>query len=104
MIRNGPRTRLNNAPGRRTTSMTSFVTKDVVRVQLLSSPTNIAILPILVFDHELGKDFVEAREVLAALDHLPTGRADLLQHARCGSAGLVGDYHQVARCGLLDGA
>ena len=51
MITNGPKIKLKSAPGRRITSRTSLLMKAVVRVQLLSSPSNVsATAPtILVF-------------------------------------------------------
>ena len=42
MITNGPKIKLKSAPGRRITSRTSLLTKAVVRVQLLSSPSNVS--------------------------------------------------------------
>src|SRR2546423_13666251 len=99
MIRNGPNTRLKRAPGRRTTSITSFVTNEVVRVQLLSSPSNV---PLLSLDHELGENLVEVGEVLAAAHDMPTRGLDLLEHSGRGSPGIFGHQHQVARGRLLD--
>src|SRR5215472_417957 len=108
MIRNGPKTRLNKAPGRRMTSITSLVTKDVVRVQLLSNPSNApapsrifgAARTVFPFDQP-GEDLVEVREVFAAVYHLTSSGIDLLQHAWHRGTGIVRYHDQVARRRLV---
>src|SRR5918912_1887917 len=116
MIRNGPKIRVNRAPGRRMTSSTSLPTKAVVRVQLLSSPRNASrsapttlllflIQGVPVLSGDQGREnLVEGRAVFGAGDDLATQRVHLLDHARHGRAGLVGDHQEVPRRVLTDRA
>src|SRR5947209_13485368 len=109
MIRKGPKIKLNRAPGRRTTSRTSLPMKAVVRVQLLSSPTNGSrITPTTVLPFVIGgvsvvtgdngsKDLVKRGAVLSARDDFAAQRVDLLDDARHGCARLVGDYQELPR-------
>src|SRR5918911_4724834 len=107
MIRNGPRIRLKRAPGRRTTSMTSLPTNEVVRVQLLSSPSNSSRILLLSLPtlrrravDQLGEDLVERRPVLAAGQDDPALTGDLLEHPRRGGAGVLGHHQQPPRLRL----
>src|SRR5215472_6902148 len=97
---NGPKIRLNRAPGRRSTSTMSLLTNAVVRVQLLSGPSRNSFIVIrlgsmfaIVFGsvvgalHQRGKHLVEGRPVLAAGLHIPAGGLDCLHHSRQGRRG-----------------
>src|SRR5687767_10737850 len=105
MIRNGPNTRLSSAPGRRTTSITSFVMKAVVRVQLLSSPTmRWATVPVahvsggvVVWCDQPREHLVEGRSVLAARFDMNAEIANRLDDARCGRTGIVDHEQQMPR-------
>src|SRR5919202_2878948 len=114
MIKNGPKIMLNSAPGRRMTSSTSLPTKAVVRVQLLSSPRNAsrsAPTTLLLFliqgvsvlsGDQRREDLVEGRAVFGAGDDFATQRVHLLDDARHGRAGFVGDHQEVPRRVLAD--
>src|ERR1700737_2098911 len=106
MITNGPKIRLKSAPGRRMVSRTSLPKKDVVRVQVLSSPRNasrIADTPILLFSRvvvvcpsaQLGEDLVEGWSIFATRNHFDAIALDDLQHPRCCRAGIVADDQEV---------
>src|SRR6185437_2602105 len=92
MIKNGPKMRLNSAPGRRTTSMTSLPMNEVVLVQLLSAPSHSSVIarnPRLLLvgcraigaGYQRGENLVERGTVLAARDHVHAHALQLLQQA-----------------------
>src|SRR5579859_5281069 len=108
MMMNGPKMRLKSAPGRRTVSRTSLPMKDVVRVQVLSSPSNasrITDTAVLLFSrvalacfrYKLRENFVEGRAIFADRQHFHTGALNGLQQARRRGAGIVGDDQEVPR-------
>src|ERR1700716_2994993 len=117
MMRNGPKIRLKSAPGRRTVSMTSLPMKEVVRVQLLSSPRNsstiaftLGLLLVMLCRgfvgprHQRREDLVERRPVLARRDNLDTQRVELLDHPRRGRASIIGDHQEATGSTLAHGA
>src|SRR3569833_4673581 len=100
MITNGPRMRLNNAPGRRMTSVTSLPTNEASLVQLLRMPKKkslssarkgicLRVIRLLASD-ELREHLVVGRAVLRARSHVDALLGDGLQHPWGGSAGVFG--------------
>src|ERR1700737_4113069 len=117
MITNGPKIRLNRAPGLRTVSMTSLPMKEVVRVQLLSSPRNsstiaftLGLLLVMVCRgfvgprHQRREDLGDGRPVLARRDNLDTQCVELLDHPRRGRTSIIGDHQEAAGSTLAHGA
>src|SRR6266508_2375033 len=112
MIRNGPKIRLNSAPGRRMTSITSLLMKAVVRVQLLSSPRHASAIArtgllrtfFAVLLHQRGEDFVERWTIFADRAHVDASRLNRLRDAWRGGASIVGGDQHPARRGLLHAA
>src|SRR5438270_10461483 len=115
MIKNGPKMRLNSAPGRRTTSVTSLPTNAVVRVQLLSGPSSSSFMllcafclaPMLVrtvfgaFDQ--GREhFVKGGSIFTAGLDSAAGGPDRFDHARRGRCGILGDHQHLARRALAN--
>src|SRR5438270_10612604 len=103
MIRNGPKIKLNSAPGRRTTSTTSLETNAAVRVQLLSSPRSQSpmVLTALLLAagrilalHERGKHFVERRPVFTTGCDVDALVVNLLQDPRRCRARVFGNHQQ----------
>src|SRR5436190_19798815 len=99
MMRNGPKIRLNSAPGWRMTSSTSLTTNAVVRVQLLSGPSSNSFTPLhfreLAAVVMLGairpgdksrEHLIKGRPVLAAGFNAAAGSLDRLHDARRGRA------------------
>src|SRR5438105_15568599 len=109
MMRNGPKIRLNNAPGRRITSSTSLTTKAVVRVQLLSGPSSnsftsldffelapVVVLPAICPSDKSGEHLIKGGPVLGAGFNGAAGCLDRRDHARSGGSRIVGDHQELA--------
>src|SRR5438094_451557 len=109
MMRNGPKIRLNNAPGCRMTSSTSLTTNAVVRVQLLSGPSSNSftslhfceLAPVVVLRPICPSDksrehLIKGRPVLAAGFNAAAASLDRLHDARSGRARIIGDHQEFA--------
>src|SRR5438270_6619689 len=108
MMMNGPKIKLNSAPGRRMTSMTSLMTNAVVRVQLLSGPRNSSVMlfsSLLVLVRagglgardQSGEDFVKRGVVFPAGDDAATGGLDGFDQAWGNRCGVVRDDQELTR-------
>src|ERR1051326_1805951 len=114
MIKNGPKMRLNNAPGRRRTSVMSLPTKAVVRVQLLSGPSSSSFIFVcaLAVWRRVGRgfsvldqsreDFVEGRPIFATGLDAAAGGLNGFDNSGQDRARLVGDDQDVAWGALAD--